>query len=74
MARSAALRKIRDKGVVDDTAQVPKAAPLATAFWVNSRLAWASIPEAPAREPHSGACTCEACFAAWLADIGVEFD
>ena len=73
MAGSGAVRKAGDGCPVDETAQVPAPAP-ATAFWVNGRLAWAAIPAAPAREPHSGACTCEACFAAWLADTGVEFN
>jgi hypothetical protein len=47
--------------------------PLATAFWVDGKLTWASIPAVPAREPHAGTCTCEACFAAWLADPGLKF-
>lgn len=65
-------RETEEARVAEETTSLPDA-PLATAFWVDGKLTWASIPAAPAREPHAGTCTCHACFSAWLADPGVKF-
>lgn len=67
-----ALRKLPAPEAIEDSVPLPKAT-FATVLVVGDETIAVTLAAPPVKEPHSGACACEACGTATLADLALRF-